>query len=773
MSFMPYFSIMQKTLRKLPYFLCYLCAFVLGMKQLREPDVWWQLLSGRWMLEHGQVTRTDVFSYTMAGKPWINVKWLYEIFIALLEKITGPEGVTILQAVVNVLIVYLLIRTLREVKEQLNIQIPVFAAVIPVLLFLAIVEYRMTGRPEMISHLMATLYLFILWRNPAFEWKKIFWLIPLQCLWANMHEGYPVGMVIIGAFAGGSFITYLINKDKTNLQQAIRISLLFAACAVAILLNPNTIQLWKQPFEIYRQVWANKYTTELYSVMQSEYWTIEAKWHIAVLSSVVLFWIARLLEGRKQKTNSVLFRPVVLSYLLLIPLFGYLSLTANRNIPFAQIVLFPSVPVMLVWLTGKLKLESRGFFAAAAKQSLLIASVVGIIFYISIVTNSFYKYTKSRDKYGIHVSMMHNPSGAANFIKEHKIKGTVFSDYFISSYMLWALHPDFKSYIDLRDLDVFPGKFFDEYFSMYNEPVKFFELDKKYKFNYIVLGKNQLSAVQRELYWGATFNLIYIDPVAAVYLRQVESNAYLNSDYGLQKLYNWPQSAEDHPAAILLTKLFNPAVEYTEEDEANSPIYAAKFYNQVKNYPTAIKLLLPALSQLEDNADAYSTLGTTYMEYASVLTDEKEKKQKTDSARIFLEQAIALDADKPDAYVSLAGLSMNQGNYSEAKGYLEKFVKLDDHNDYMYFLLGMCYRNTWKATGSKDDLEEFRKCMQKSLELNKQNGKAYLYMAEAYKETGDKDEARKNLKLAIASGNPLLEEENKLMEQLKTQLGVK
>src|SRR5580698_6585703 len=105
---------------KIPYFLCYVAAFAAGIKQLREPDIWWQLLSGRWMLEHRQVTHTDVFSYTMAGKPWINVKWLYEIFIALLEKATGPMGVVLLQGIVNVVIVYLLFRCIEMLGKHLG-----------------------------------------------------------------------------------------------------------------------------------------------------------------------------------------------------------------------------------------------------------------------------------------------------------------------------------------------------------------------------------------------------------------------------------------------------------------------------------------------------------------------------------------------------------------------------------------------------------------------------------------------------------------------------
>ena len=159
-----------------------------------------------------------------------------------------------------------------------------------VLLFLAVSEFRMAGRPEMISHLFTAVYILILWQSQNFSWKRILWLIPLQCLWANMHEAYPVGMAIIATYAVGGLVSYMINnRNKDILQSTIRLGTVWAGMALAILANPNGIQLWKQPFEIFRQLKVNKYTTELYSVAEPEYWTLQGKIHIALLIIVPLF----------------------------------------------------------------------------------------------------------------------------------------------------------------------------------------------------------------------------------------------------------------------------------------------------------------------------------------------------------------------------------------------------------------------------------------------------------------------------------------------------
>lgn len=763
---------MQRIKKNLPYILCFLVAFVFGMKQLREPDIWWQLLSGRWMLEHGQITHRDMFSFTMQGHKWVNVKWLYEIIIAIIEKILGPEGVILLQSVVNVAIVYLLFRILKLFRIANNEKGTRFFAIISALLFLTLVEYRMAGRPEMISHLMCTLFLFLLWQFPRMEWKQIIWFLPLQCLWANMHEGYPVGLVMIGTVIGGSLLAYLIKKDRVYLQQTIRSLVLFLASVCIILLNPNGFQLWKQPFEIYRQVWANKYTTELFSFKDPEYWTIQAKIHVALLAAVCLFWLFKIFQSRKRKVDFRLATPTGLTYLLLIPLFGYLSLTANRNIPFAQIILFPSVVVMLDELFIALKPRRFGFYKPLAANAMLITSAICIAMYIWIVSNVFYKNTHSPNRYGIHVSMLHNPTGAANFIQQNKIGGLPFSDYFVSSYMLWDMYPRFKSYIDLRDLDVFPSSFFDDYFSLYAHPEKFYKLDSTYNFNYIVLSTSQLTGLQTDLYWGSKYNLIYVDPVSCVYLKINEANKPINNNRAIQKIFSWPPPIEDPSWAGIFNILLNPSYNNADEDPANAPIYSAQFQKSMRNYPTAIQQLAPVIGNFENNADAYSTLGNTYAEYASVIKDPLSRQRMLDTAGIYLNEATEIDKNKPEIYKGLANVAIMKNDYEDADDYLDKYLSLDNKNDFMYFLSGNCARFLWKKTGAGEYRKKVIRQMKHSIALNPRNGKAYLFIAEAYYGGDDKDEARDNLKKFIQSGNQLTPDEQTLFIQLKQQLGI-
>ena len=49
-----------------------------------DPDFWWHLRIGQWMLQHG-LPRTDIFTYTVADHTWTDHEYLTEIAVALIQ----------------------------------------------------------------------------------------------------------------------------------------------------------------------------------------------------------------------------------------------------------------------------------------------------------------------------------------------------------------------------------------------------------------------------------------------------------------------------------------------------------------------------------------------------------------------------------------------------------------------------------------------------------------------------------------------------------------
>ncbi len=61
-------------------YLFYLSA---GEILLRDSDTMWQIRVGQWILEHGAMPTSDVFSFTRFGEPWISSSWLSQVMYAL------------------------------------------------------------------------------------------------------------------------------------------------------------------------------------------------------------------------------------------------------------------------------------------------------------------------------------------------------------------------------------------------------------------------------------------------------------------------------------------------------------------------------------------------------------------------------------------------------------------------------------------------------------------------------------------------------------------
>src|SRR5437879_12656513 len=55
----------------------------------QEPDFWWHLRIGRWMVEHGMLPSTDIFTFTVSNHTWTDHEYLTEILMWLTYSTLG------------------------------------------------------------------------------------------------------------------------------------------------------------------------------------------------------------------------------------------------------------------------------------------------------------------------------------------------------------------------------------------------------------------------------------------------------------------------------------------------------------------------------------------------------------------------------------------------------------------------------------------------------------------------------------------------------------
>src|ERR1700733_14632227 len=73
-------------------FIVILCVLV---RRGGDPDIFWHLMTGQWMVDHHQVVSHDLFTFTVAGAKWIDPEYLTEIIAYLFYKAGGLALVSI------------------------------------------------------------------------------------------------------------------------------------------------------------------------------------------------------------------------------------------------------------------------------------------------------------------------------------------------------------------------------------------------------------------------------------------------------------------------------------------------------------------------------------------------------------------------------------------------------------------------------------------------------------------------------------------------------
>ena len=541
---------MKKLTEKLVQFFPYLIAIAFSIKATREPDIWWQIRTGEWILENGQVPKTDMFSNSVAGTEWINIKWGFEVLAAWITKLFGPECVFILQILVSIGIVFFL----KKIVSLFNLK-SVAASALALFITFAFIEYRIVGRPEMTTHFLFVLYLFILFNHFKNPTSKFIWvLIPLQIFWTNMHEAYGLGIVLIGIF----FFAAWVDTFRNKASRPKVISAILGLSILAVLVNPRGVVMLLRPFNIFSQVHQNKFTTELANVFDPLFWQKES--YFLVFSIALIVWV--FFKNRSKLLERLSSFKLQLVSLLLFGAFIFLSLSASRNIIFYVLLVAPLLAFIIDFYFPKKIIQPT------------VALVIGLAFYIGIVSNGYYKIVNSRNEYGLFIHPGYNPIGASNFIQKNGLADKkCFSSYMVSSFFLWDLQPDFKTYIDLRDLDVFSSEFFVKYFEDAQVPDKFAALDKKENFEYVALFRRFSPQLHHYLYTDTIYGCVYADPVCAIYQK---TDSLAQGDH-----FKNLSAKATSDFAVIISKLFNPL--YTEPDytEMDVSLQAAEYYQSV------------------------------------------------------------------------------------------------------------------------------------------------------------------------------------------------
>jgi hypothetical protein len=170
-------------------------AFALAVTlPLGDPDMYWHLASGQWMLDHREILRSDVFSSTVAGQPYSVGEWLGEIVLTLVYNAAGWPGLAIFRALLAGVGAFALARLSRRGGA------PLIAALLVVVWAIAFSKTRWVDRPAIFTFVLFPIVLDLLYRARDGSRRALLAIPPLILLWANLHGGYAIGIALVLAF---------------------------------------------------------------------------------------------------------------------------------------------------------------------------------------------------------------------------------------------------------------------------------------------------------------------------------------------------------------------------------------------------------------------------------------------------------------------------------------------------------------------------------------------------------------------------------------------
>jgi len=366
-----------------------------------DPDLGWHLRLGEHILRFG-IPKNDPLSYTMPTYRFIDHEWLTNILLFLIHKHVGFIGLALFFSIITTTALFFLFKNKTKNKEVIYGWFLFLIGSI----FLSYVGIR----PQVISWFFTAIFISILRKKG----KILLLLPPLMILWANLHGGFFIGLVLIAIFITGDIVCCKTYK---------KLLLIFFITFLASFINPYGHLLWGE-------VWIQLSDTSLR-------WKI-GEWMPAFLYFDIAYWgyitlsLALILKNKKK----IYFTDILLYFI-----FGLAGIMSIRNIPLWIIVSVYPIKKAINLLFDEIK-QFNNEGKRRLKIVLIWLRVILFILIIFQLTILFLSIDGFSEK-------IFYPQKALEYLKKVSPAGRVFTLYGWGGYYAWR-NPDKKVFIDGR-----------------------------------------------------------------------------------------------------------------------------------------------------------------------------------------------------------------------------------------------------------------------------------------------------------------------------------
>lgn len=485
-----------------------LLAVAAALRRVWAVDYWWQLATGRWVAEHGWPAG-DPFSFTAAGGPWIELRWLFCWVQYRAVEAFGPPGAVTLK-IALVLAAFLFVAL--PVARRRN------AVVVATIVSVAVLAstHRFMARPEWVSH---AAFAFFVWvvdrarRDGEDRLPRALWALPaLQVVWVNSHPLFVFGPLVcgLGALAAGWEAWRRRNapdgraRTRTRARRAGAIAAVGAACAAAALLNPWGLDGALHPLLLFSEVRDSVFVGAI-SELRGPF-EVGAPWS-------ALFWYKGLLVlGVLAALGNL--RRLDLFWSLLAAAMFYLSALSVRSVPLFALAAIPWIADNVDRLRWTSPRDGRSWHPGLRTAGAL-ALLVFVLFRVhGFATDRFYVRQGDSNQFGWGLAEDRFPAEGVEALRAAGAGPRVLAGLGESAYLL--AH-GFRVFADPR-LEVYGEERFRRFLAVQTDPAALDAALAEYDLRAALVhpGSPAVGLLEARADWA----LVHLDPTAAVWLRQ-------------------------------------------------------------------------------------------------------------------------------------------------------------------------------------------------------------------------------------------------------------
>lgn len=452
---------------------------------IKDPDTWWHLATGKYIVETRSVPHADIFSWTAAGKPWITHEWLAEVLFYLAYAAGQFWGVLLfLLALLSVLFLFYW-RLLTVAKGSF------FVAALVLLVTGEMLYPFLELRPQVFSYLFFVAFLYVLHRHNRGK-DRLFLLPPLTVLWANSHGSFFLGPALLLLYTCCGLVPLrhekLVNQHLDKMALG-RLFLVLVLCIAAAALNPNGGKLLAYPFT----------TLGASEMMDNIQEWLSPDFHNPYNQLFLVYYLGTFLLLLLTPQRICLFD------LALFLLCGAAAFTHARFIAYALLV------NGLLWAHYcRPELRWKTLLKDVAKYAVIPAV---LLLYAVILAGRTppqnpldYRFADPQEY----------PVKALAYLKKHPLKGKMLNYYGWGGYLIWN-HPEEKVFIDGR-ADVYIPKVFGDYRRITRLAPEAPALLEAYGIDYVLMPAD--AALVQALRFSPDWATYYADKTAVILVKK-------------------------------------------------------------------------------------------------------------------------------------------------------------------------------------------------------------------------------------------------------------